>query len=368
MKELDFNSLEFALKPDIILSELRKQEGLYPYQLSDGTKVWLATRRKNVEEVLTQGDIFRVSPAIANQSYQNNPFSEAIPKPLHLLAVDGFEHKRLREPLEKYFTKGKIESQRSFINSEVENILKKWKKDDIIDLSNSFSYLLPVKIITNMLGLEWNENFPKFAISLQMVKANPEAHIQNVVSFHQLLQENIFSKKIDRKDDIISDLLNIGFSDDEVLSVSLLLFIAGSGTTASLIIQGLREIIVSEEMPNSDLVDKILYQTSPANSAFPRYVHKDYILAGTQLHKGDLVLALLTSANYDNVEGENPLRNYLSFSKGIHHCVGWYLAKVEAEIAINQFYRFFSKSQLISEEWFSNVVSRDIVSMQVKLL
>lgn len=367
MNDLDFNSLEFAIKPDNIFSQLREQNGLYPYQIPDGPKVWLATRREDVEKVLTEGAVFQVSPATANQSYQGNPFSEAIPKPLHLLAVDGAQHKRLRAPLEKFFTKEILEEYRVYINQEVENILKEWKKYEVIDLSSSFSYLIPVKIMTKMLGLEWNEDFPKYAISLQMVKAYPEDHMKNVAHFHQLLQQHISSKKGKSTDDIISVLLEAGLSDDEVLSVSLLLFIAGSGTTASLIIQGLREIISSGKAPSSDLVDKILFQTSPANSAFPRYVHEDYELAGTHLYKGDLVLAMLASANYDNAKGEDPLKNYFSFSKGIHHCIGWYLAKMEAEIAFNQFHTFFPKSKIIAEEWFSNVISRDIVSMKVKL-
>ncbi|KMQ65154.1 hypothetical protein ACM46_13305 [Chryseobacterium angstadtii] len=368
MSDIDFDSIEFATDPDSILSGLRKENGLYPYQFPDGPKVWLVTRRKEVEEVLTSANVFQVSPATKEQSYKNNPFSEAIPKPMHLLATDGFQHKKLREPLEKFFTIEILENYRQYITDEVKKLLSGWKKGESIDLAKNFSYPIPVKVIAKMLGLKWNEHFPQYAISLQMVKTYPEDHLKNVVTFHQIIKETIEHKRIyNQGTDIISVLLNAGLTDEEVLSVSLLLFIAGSGTTASLIIQGLREIINSGNAPDHQLTDKILFRTPPANSAFPRYVHAEYELSGTKLYQGDLLIVILASANYDFKDSDDPLKSYFSFSKGIHHCIGWYIAKMEAEIAFEEFYRFFPKSKILSEEWFSNVLSRDIVSMKVEL-
>ncbi|WP_292009489.1 hypothetical protein [Chryseobacterium sp.] len=368
MNKLDFNSLQFATEPDHILSDIRHKTGLFPYKLPDGLKVWLVTRRADVEEVLINGNVFQVSPATEIQSYANNPFSEAIPKPLHLLATDGVQHERLRKPLESFFTKNTLENYREYISTEVKKVLSQWKKGETQNIAKDFSYLIPVKIISKMLGLNWNDSFPEYAISLQMVKAYPQDHLKNVVSFHKIIRDTIAEKKISKqKKDIISVLLQAGLLEEEVLSVSLLLFIAGSGTTASLISQGIRKIINDKKAPDNSLVDEILFRTSPANSAFPRYVHEDYELSGTPLKKGDLLFVMLTSANYDTPKGEDPLKNYISFSKGIHHCIGWYVAKMEAEIAYEQFYAFFPQSQITSEEWFSNIVSRDIVSMNVQL-
>ena len=367
MNTLDFNSVEFAKNPDYILSQIRNTEGLFPYEMPDKTKVYLASRREDVEFVLTQKEIFKVSPAIGTQSYQSNPFSEAIPKPLHLLATDGDVHQRLRKPLEQFFTKEILEEYRNFIQDEVLYVLKSWKTNDEVDLAENLSYLIPVKTISKMLGIEWSPKFSEYAIALQMVKAEPENYLPTVVEFHQLLKAYIQKKKDQNKDDIISVLLKEGLSEDEVLSVSLLLFIAGTGTTASLIVQGLHKIMTSKQKPEDNLVDQILFKTSPANSAFPRYVHQDVTLSGTLLQKGDMVLALLASANYDVKGNEDPLKSYLSFSKGIHHCIGWYLAKMEAEIVFNNFYQCFPNSKILQEVWFSNIISRDIVSLQVKL-
>ncbi|MNR24216.1 Cytochrome P450 [compost metagenome] len=149
--------------------------------------------------------------------------------------------------------------------------------------------------------------------------------------------------------------------------MSLLLFMAGSGTTASLISQGLHDMISNKRAPDHNLADQILFRTSPANSAFPRYAHEDYSLSDTSIKKGDLLIVLLASANYDLPAGADPLKNYLSFSKGIHHCIGWYLAKMEAEIAYQSFYEFFPASEIVSEDWFINITSRDIITLNVQL-
>ncbi|QNK61115.1 cytochrome P450 [Pedobacter sp. PAMC26386] len=364
---IDFNSKVFATDPEQISSVLRKQKGLYPYELPNGTKAWLVTRRSDVEEVLTKNIIFQVEPATDAQSYQQNPFSEAIPKPLHLLATDGAQHQRLRGPLESFFTKKVLESYREFITAEIKSMLFNWKKEEVHDLAKELSYLVPVKVISKMLGLEWQEHFPEYAISLQLVKENPENHLKNVVSFHQIISEAIARKKGLKGNDIISVLLNADLSEEEVLSMSLLLFMAGSGTTASLISQGLYQMINKQIAPHNNLADEILSRTSPANSAFPRYSHQDYALSDTLIKKGDLLIVMLASANYDMKNGEDPLKNHLSFSKGIHHCIGWYLAKMEAKITYQIFYEFFPESQIVSEDWFINITSRDIITMNVQL-
>ena len=78
-------------------------------------------------------------------------------------------------------------------------------------------------------------------------------------------------------------------------------------------------------------------------------------------------MVLLASANYDLPSGGDPLKSHLSFSKGIHHCIGWYLAKMEAEITYQSFHEFFPASEIVSEDWFINLTSRDIITLNVQL-
>ena len=366
--DIDFNSIDFAKNPNITLAYLREQRGLYPYELPDGTKTWLITRRNEIDFVLKKTNVFKVS-SIDKKDYNKNPFSKSIPSPSHLLATDGDYHKRLRAPLETFFTKDLLDSYRDYIKEEVRSILKNLKSGDQYDLVSEFSYKLPVKVISKMLGLDWDEQLPEYAIALQMVKENSE-FLPKVTDFHQILRNTISNKKLnkDSSKNIISELISAGLTDEEVLSMSLLLFIAGSGTTASLISLGIRKIF-NENIQNVDfknLVDEILFITPPANSAFPRYVHEDIIIDGTQLKKGDLCFVILTSANYD-YEKEDPLKVYYSFSKGIHHCIGWYVAKIQAEIAYEEFYLNFPKTTIIEEKWISNIVSRNIERLLVKL-
>jgi cytochrome P450 len=69
-----------------------------------------------------------------------------------------------------------------------------------------------------------------------------------------------------------------------------------------------------------------------------RSVHKDTTIGGVEIPGGSTVLLLWGSANRDDAEFERPdeidlerpMPRHLSFGRGIHHCVGAPLARVEA--------------------------------------
>jgi cytochrome P450 PksS len=89
--------------------------------------------------------------------------------------------------------------------------------------------------------------------------------------------------------------------------------------------------------------------------ATERYAREDVEIAGKRISRGELVLAVLGSANRDERHFEDPEalditrdpNRHLAFGRGgVHHCLGAPLARMEGQIAIDALLRSFPRARL----------------------
>ena len=81
-------------------------------------------------------------------------------------------------------------------------------------------------------------------------------------------------------------------------------------------------------------------------------------MAGVTVEKGQAVLSLLAAANRDPAEFPDPdhldiarePNRHLTFSHGMHYCLGAALARVEGRVAIGSLVRRFPAIELVTEE------------------
>jgi cytochrome P450 len=145
--------------------------------------------------------------------------------------------------------------------------------------------------------------------------------------------------------------------------MGFLLLVAGHETTVNLIASGTLALLEHPEqmkmlMHNPSLikpaVEELLRYTSPVQIATERFAGEDVAIAETMISRGELVLAVIGSANRDERQFENPdtldithePNRHLAFGKGIHHCLGAPLARMEGQIAINTLLRRLPKLHL----------------------
>jgi cytochrome P450 PksS len=77
--------------------------------------------------------------------------------------------------------------------------------------------------------------------------------------------------------------------------------------------------------------------------ATERYAREDITIAGTHIARGELVLAVIGSANRDENYFDHPdslditreNNKHLAFGQGAHYCLGAALARLEGQIAIS---------------------------------
>jgi cytochrome P450 PksS len=83
--------------------------------------------------------------------------------------------------------------------------------------------------------------------------------------------------------------------------------------------------------------------------ASQRFAREDLVIDSVKISQGEVVLAVLGSANHDETQFPDPEtfditrqpNKHVSFGQGAHFCIGAPLARLEGQIALTMlFYRF----------------------------
>jgi cytochrome P450 len=123
--------------------------------------------------------------------------------------------------------------------------------------------------------------------------------------------------------------------------MAFLLLLAGHETTVNMVASGTHDLLEHPEHPEQaealkrdpslvkPAVEELLPYTSPVEMATERYACEDVEIEGTTIPRGELVLAVLGSANRDQRHFEDPNaldlardpNRHLAFGRGgAHHC------------------------------------------------
>ena len=205
------------------------------------------------------------------------------------------------------------------------------------------------------------------------------------------MQQLVAERRQSPRDDLISRLIQAEehgdrLSQSELFSMIALLIVAGHETTVSLIgnatlalLQHPQVLVELREQPAliPGAIEELLRYDSPVERSLTRFVTRDVTLGGKQLRRGELLIAVLGSANRDDTRFADPTRldahrapnPHLAFGKGIHYCLGAPLARVEAEIALRALIQRFPDLRLAAETadlaWRAVPLFRSLVRLPV---
>ena len=165
-----------------------------------------------------------------------------------------------------------------------------------------------------------------------------------------------------------------------------LLLSAGNETTTNLIGNGVLALLRNPDQLQRlredptlipAAVEELLRYDSPVQASFRR-VLADCEVNGFPLRKSDNIVVLLGAANRDPDVFENPdkldiargQRSHLSFGRGIHHCLGAPLARLEGRIVLEMLLDRFPSMGLRTErpQFHKGIVLRGLESLPVSCL
>lgn len=170
-------------------------------------------------------------------------------------------------------------------------------------------------------------------------------------------RQQIAAHRLDRRDDIVSDILDglidgRPITDDEALRMISLIYIAGHRTTTATlhgaIVQLCRNPQVQQQLHDDPgligaAIEEIVRLETPIHG-LPRMVTQDVEFGGQQLRQGDQILPNFGAANLDPAVFDEPDRfrldrvvnRHMGFGMGLHHCAGAALARLQLRVLLEE--------------------------------
>ncbi|MFE9323254.1 cytochrome P450 [Nocardia sp. NPDC052278] len=296
-------------------------------------------------------------------------------EPPSMLVVDPPEHTRYRKTVAQAFTPRAVDRLHDRIVEVTDELLDGLAGRDRADLIGDFAVRLPIAIITEILGVPAEKRdfmlevghagAPLLDIGVSWpVFGNAVAALRRSQDF---LVGHIERLRSAPGDNILSDLATGGqLSAPELMATATLVAGAGFETTVNLIGNGAMllhqhpdqlELLRAdpERWPNA--IEEMLRFDSPVQMT-SRTALCDTEIAGVRIAEGEMVSLLLGSANRDPAVFADPntfdidrpnAKDHLSFSSGVHACLGASLARMEGAIALRTLYERFPDLRIVGD-------------------
>ena len=267
-----------------------------------------------------------------------------------------------------------------------------------MDLIDDYAFPLPVTVIAELLGVptedrdrfrEWSDAAVSGNASQEYMETILIPHMQ---AFTDYLRAMFEEKRRNPKDDLISALVQAEeagdkLSEDELLGMVFLLLIAGHETTVNLIGNGVLALLEHPDQlqrlrgdPSltKSAVEELLRYDGPVETSTERFAREDVAIGGTVIPKGEMVLVVIAAADHDPERFQEPDtldiartdNKHLAFGKGIHHCLGAPLARMEGQIAISTLFSRMPNLRLKgspeSLNWRSGMILRGLKALPVE--
>jgi len=356
--------------------------------------IWVVTRYDDVVRVLKD-------PRFSKDYIQKYPWIPPSMRAMfrNLLTIDPPDHTRLRSLVQKAFTPRLIEELRDRIQLVCDALLDRAGSQGTIDLIEAYALPVPLTIISDLLGVPvqdrrrfgpWTKKVAATGASSSLVdfiRALPA-----LARLARYIRGLVTQRRASPQDDLITALVRAEESEDrltedEIVSMVILLLLAGYETTVHLIATGALTLTQYPEQrtrmqENLELrvsaIDEILRYASPVEFATPRITIDDVKIGAVTIPRGELVGVSLGSANHDESQFPDPERfdiarepnKHLAFGMGSHFCLGGALARLEGEIALTTLFRRFPGLHLAvppdSLRWRKSLAMRGLVELPVR--
>lgn len=358
---------ELLYDPYPIYKSLRQAGSVIPMA---NTADWVITRYSEIEFALKNPKIF--SSSSWDETRQIVPeLRENIPE-ISMIAEDPPKHTRKRRIVGKAFGKKSIHSFQPLVERIAKKLADELPLNTPYDVMASFNIPLPLHVISAMLGVDeglaqsfrdWsNDIIDTRTVVFMPEGARKRQRLNEVIESNHAMSTYLGSliekKRAEPDDDLISLMVQgndqgSSLTDHEIISMAVLLLVAGNETTTNLLGNTMRALsehprirndILEGKVSAEDVLEESVRYDAPAQS-IPRTLLQDCELGGVHMKKGQRVLLLLGSAGrdelvYDQPDEFNPYRKnkeHLSFGAGVHTCLGIHLARLEAKIGLEVF-------------------------------
>ncbi len=364
---INLGSREFIQDPYPALNEMRESA---PIIFDEPSRLWMVTRHEDVRACLRDRRLGRVYDHVTTTeeigATPHDPRWESFWKveKHSLLELEPPDHTRLRRLISKAFTVRAVEAMRRPAAELAKSILDDLGDRNEIDLLADFAQPYSVGLITELLGVPFEDHMDLLDWSHRMVKmyelntsdeqaadaaeaaANFDSYVRGLIHFH----------RDEPRGGLVGELVHTEvdgerLTEEEIVSTTIVLLNAGHEATVNTMGNGITAFmnhrdewhrVVDGWVAPAIAVEEMVRWDAPLQ-LFERWVLTDDVeVAGKKLEFGDKIGMLFGAANRDPRAFEDPdafraerhAAHHIGFGGGTHHCLGAPLARLELDVGL----------------------------------
>ncbi|MEP3653911.1 MAG: cytochrome P450 [Litorimonas sp.] len=404
MSGFTFNptSNSFTANPYAVYAQLRAQDA--PFYWPDLDMVMLS-RFEDVSQVALNSSCVRslqnhrssedLLAEKEKSGFDNMPYHERFVQK-NLLDTDGPEHIRLRKLVFGAFTTRAVQRLENEILGYVRTLFRSLPQKTTFDFITHISSHLPGMVIARFLGVPisdatqlgaWSEK----VVAYYDVDKTPEkkaAAEDAVKAFHDYLVTLKSERVHEPTDDLISKMVAQKaeglFQSDELIATSMLILMAGHGSSIDVIGTGLLALLNNPEAMTSLRENPSLWPSAieemfryePPLPFFHRHATNEVNIRGHNYPAGTTFGLLYAAANRDEAVFSKPEKfdifrqpnRHMAFGRGAHLCLGNQLAKLNMKVLFTYLFSEYEAVELDGLPEFKTGLSiRGLKTLPVKL-
>lgn len=345
--------------PRPLYDEIRRQTPVYRTPFG----IWWVMRYDIGHSVYTDRSKWTVDPSCSATGAIHHPESFVMQTwARNLVVSDGEKHRRLNALVRDLFRPNTIKAMHERVKATIDDQLREFGDREEIELRFEFAEFLPTRIILDLLGIA-PQHLHLFADVAEALARAMEPNVSDEQlgesdaiwrSAAEVVTETANERRAEPRDDLMTTLVQAAadgdrLTEDELISMVLLLTVAGQETTGQMMCSGLYHLLCNPDQLAAvradrsllpGMIEEALRYDSATRVSGIRYALQDIEIGGQKIARGEGVMVCLQAANHDPAAFEDPLRfnifrdnaRHLGFGVGPHHCLGSALARMELGI------------------------------------
>jgi cytochrome P450 len=365
-----FSPYDYQIQDDPypVYARLRDEAPLYR---NDELDFWALSRHEDVTAAFRDHIGFSNANGV---SLDPSAWGPRASRTMSFLAMDTPRHTRMRALVSAGFTPRRVAGLEDRVRELARKHLAACLPAGSFDFVGEFAGRLPMDVVSEMVGVpesdraelrEWADTLLHREDGLVAVpRAAGEAAFHLIVYFADMVAARKSGPGSDQADgDLASALLAAEIdgdrlTDDEIVGFLFLMIVAGNETTTKLLANALywgwrNPAELAKPLNDPDYIARWVEETLRYDSTsqlIARTIAKDFTAHGQTVPAGERLALLIGSANRDPAVFPDPDRydldrdtsGQISFGAGRHYCLGANLARLEARVALTEFFRLVS--------------------------
>ena len=306
----------------------------------------------------------------------NAPTEKEDPTRASIFFLHGDEHKRRRGAIIGFFTPKAITTRHMpIIEATADTLIDEFRRKGTARL-DEMSFLLSSKVVAEIVGLTETPLLPMMH-RIEMASgatdvwrggwrkwlAPLKSRIFGLLFLFRDVKPAIAARRLQRREDVISKLLDEGRSDMEILVECMTFGLAGMGTTREFIVvaawhlfdnAALRQrFIEGDDADRTEILKEILRLEPQASMIYRTAAQSAEDVVPGAIAQGERLSLDIRAANLDEeTVGPDPTRidpdrarklknngAWMSFGDGAHFCPGWQVALTETRVLLDRLFR-----------------------------